>query len=235
MYEQKRREVNKAFEKYEKQLKAAKAKGQSNKQSQAKVDRQQQQKARARGGGGGGKRDGMGGGDDGAGASAPQRCVVCFGFCVSGRGRRCAFSGAPALFERRATLRSTECAPLTTTQTSNTNSNKPPNSKKIEKKNKKFKNPNSWSDYEVHFHFPEPTDLGSASLMQLLDADFKYPGREDFGLKNVNIGIGMGSRVAIVGPNGAGKTTLMNLLSGAPGSRWRRRCLLLLLLYVVGV
>jgi hypothetical protein len=37
MYEQKRREVNKAFEKYEKQLKAAKAKGQSNKQSQEKV------------------------------------------------------------------------------------------------------------------------------------------------------------------------------------------------------
>jgi len=39
-------------------------------------------------------------------------------------------------------------------------------------------------------------------------------GREDFGLQNVNIGIDMGSRVAIVGPNGAGKTTLMNLLSG---------------------
>jgi len=37
MYEQKRREVNKAFEKYEKQLKAAKAKGQSAKQSQEKV------------------------------------------------------------------------------------------------------------------------------------------------------------------------------------------------------
>jgi hypothetical protein len=43
-------------------------------------------------------------------------------------------------------------------------------------------------------------------------------GREDFGLKNVNIGIDMGSRVAIVGPNGAGKTTLMNLLSGEGGA-----------------
>ncbi len=43
---------------------------------------------------------------------------------------------------------------------------------------------------------------------------FKYPGREDFGLKDLNIGIDMGSRVAIVGPNGAGKTTLMNLLAG---------------------
>ncbi|KIY93461.1 hypothetical protein MNEG_14502 [Monoraphidium neglectum] len=74
--------------------------------------------------------------------------------------------------------------------------------------------PQKWSDYQVEFHFPEPTDLGSNSLMQLMDADFKYPGRDDFGLKNVNIGIDMGSRVAIVGPNGAGKTTLMNLLSG---------------------
>lgn len=40
------------------------------------------------------------------------------------------------------------------------------------------------------------------------------PGRDDFGLNNINIGIDMGSRIAIAGPNGAGKTTLMNLLSG---------------------
>lgn len=33
-------------------------------------------------------------------------------------------------------------------------------------------------------------------------------------LQGLNIGIDMGSRVAIVGPNGAGKTTLMNLLAG---------------------
>jgi energy-coupling factor transporter ATP-binding protein EcfA2 len=39
-------------------------------------------------------------------------------------------------------------------------------------------------------------------------------GRDDFGLQNINIGIDMGSRIAIAGPNGAGKTTLMNLLSG---------------------
>lgn len=38
---------------------------------------------------------------------------------------------------------------------------------------------------------------------QLIDADFKYPGRDDFGLAGLNIGIDMGSRVAIVGPNGA--------------------------------
>ena len=33
--------------------------------------------------------------------------------------------------------------------------------------------------------------------------------------QDLNIGVDMGSRVAIVGPNGAGKTTLMNLLAGA--------------------
>ena len=67
----------------------------------------------------------------------------------------------------------------------------------------------------MHFEFPEPSELPSSSLLQLLDASFKYPGRDDFGLADLNIGIDMGSRVAIVGPNGAGKTTLMNLLAGA--------------------
>lgn len=36
--------------------------------------------------------------------------------------------------------------------------------------------PTKWSDYSVQFHFPEPTEL-TPPLMQLIDADFKYPGR----------------------------------------------------------
>ena len=67
----------------------------------------------------------------------------------------------------------------------------------------------------MHFEFPEPSELPSSSLLQLMDAGFRYAGRDDFGLADLNIGIDMGSRVAIVGPNGAGKTTLMNLLAGA--------------------
>jgi len=66
---------------------------------------------------------------------------------------------------------------------------------------------------QVHFEFAQPTEL-PPPLIQLIDVDFKYPGRDDFGLQDLNIGIDMGSRVAIVGPNGAGKTTLMNLLAG---------------------
>jgi ATP-binding cassette subfamily F protein 1 len=46
-----------------------------------------------------------------------------------------------------------------------------------------------------------------------MDADFKYPGRDDFGLQGLNIGIDMGSRVAIVGPNGAPCPQLCMLLS----------------------
>eukprot|EP00884_Botryococcus_braunii_P021886 jgi/Botrbrau1/8381/Bobra.0237s0004.1 len=74
--------------------------------------------------------------------------------------------------------------------------------------------PRRWQDYTVHFEFPEPSELPTASLLQLIDAGFQYPGRDDFALSGLNIGVDMGSRVAIVGPNGAGKTTLMNLLAG---------------------
>lgn len=37
--------------------------------------------------------------------------------------------------------------------------------------------------------------------------------------QDLNYGIDMGSRIAIVGPNGAGKTTLMNLLGGMTSAR----------------
>ena len=42
--------------------------------------------------------------------------------------------------------------------------------------------PRRWNDYTVHFQFPDPSDVGN-SLIQLIDVDFQYPGREDFGLK----------------------------------------------------
>ncbi|XP_057795244.1 ABC transporter F family member 4-like [Salvia miltiorrhiza] len=73
--------------------------------------------------------------------------------------------------------------------------------------------PRKWKDYTVEFHFPEPTEL-TPPLLQLLEVSFSYPNREDFRLSNVDVGIDMGTRVAIVGPNGAGKSTLLNLLAG---------------------
>ncbi|XP_073065275.1 ABC transporter F family member 4 [Primulina eburnea] len=73
--------------------------------------------------------------------------------------------------------------------------------------------PQKWRDYTVEFHFPEPTEL-TPPLLQLIEVTFSYPNREDFKLSNVDVGIDMGTRVAIVGPNGAGKSTLLNLLAG---------------------
>ncbi|KAL4447281.1 hypothetical protein ABPG77_007314 [Micractinium sp. CCAP 211/92] len=134
MYEQRRREVNKEFEKYQKQLKAAKKSG--SKAAADKVEKGAKQKAKQ-------KAKQQGGDASTAAAEAPRQ----------------------------------------------------------------------WNDYTVRFEFPEPTEL-PPPLLQLIDASFKYPGRDDFGMKNMNIGIDMGSRVAIVGPNGAGKSTLMNLLAG---------------------
>lgn len=73
--------------------------------------------------------------------------------------------------------------------------------------------PQKWRDYTVEFHFPEPTEL-TPPLLQLIEVSFSYPNRADFRLSNVDVGIDMGTRVAIVGPNGAGKSTLLNLLAG---------------------
>lgn len=73
--------------------------------------------------------------------------------------------------------------------------------------------PRKWNDYSVKFHFPEPTDIGSVPI-QMNDVEFEYPGRTDFSMKKINLGIDTKSRIAIVGPNGAGKSTLLNLITG---------------------
>lgn len=43
---------------------------------------------------------------------------------------------------------------------------------------------------------------------------FKYPSREEYTLKNINLKIDNGENIALVGKNGSGKTTLIKLLCG---------------------
>ncbi|KAJ7171742.1 P-loop containing nucleoside triphosphate hydrolase protein [Mycena crocata] len=62
------------------------------------------------------------------------------------------------------------------------------------------------------FKFPE-TEKISPPLLQMNEVTFGYT-HEKIILKNVNIDVGLDSRIAIVGANGAGKSTLIKILTG---------------------
>uniref|UniRef100_A0A0N4ZRZ4 ABC transporter domain-containing protein n=1 Tax=Parastrongyloides trichosuri TaxID=131310 RepID=A0A0N4ZRZ4_PARTI len=66
-------------------------------------------------------------------------------------------------------------------------------------------------EYQVKFTFPDPTPL-PPPVLGLHGVDFQYGDNVLF--KNVDFGIDMSSRIAIVGPNGVGKSTLLKLLYG---------------------
>ena len=58
---------------------------------------------------------------------------------------------------------------------------------------------------------PAPSSVTSG--IDLTDVSFEYPGTERPVLRNLNLRLRAGERVAIVGENGAGKTTLVKLLT----------------------
>ncbi|KAJ7102533.1 P-loop containing nucleoside triphosphate hydrolase protein [Mycena belliarum] len=62
------------------------------------------------------------------------------------------------------------------------------------------------------FKFPE-TEKISPPLLQMNEVTFGYT-HDKIVLKNVNIDVGLDSRIAIVGANGAGKSTLIKILTG---------------------
>jgi ATP-binding cassette subfamily F protein 2 len=65
---------------------------------------------------------------------------------------------------------------------------------------------------QMNFKFPDPGHL-PPPVLAFHDVSFGYPGCEPL-YDNVNFGVDLDSRVALVGPNGAGKTTLIKLMSG---------------------
>lgn len=54
---------------------------------------------------------------------------------------------------------------------------------------------------------------GQAPKIELKEVSFKYPNSERYVLRDLNLEIKPGEKIAIVGENGAGKTTLVKLLS----------------------
>merc|ERR1712223_141249 len=67
-------------------------------------------------------------------------------------------------------------------------------------------------EYLVKFRFPETSQL-QPPILGLYNVSFNYPDQPKL-FKDVEFGIDMESRVAIVGPNGVGKSTFLKLLMG---------------------
>ncbi|GAX81005.1 hypothetical protein CEUSTIGMA_g8440.t1 [Chlamydomonas eustigma] len=68
-------------------------------------------------------------------------------------------------------------------------------------------------DPEYIFRFPDPGDGVGASVISFNDVSFNYPGGPTL-FRNLNFGLDLESRFAIVGPNGIGKSTMLGLISG---------------------
>lgn len=65
---------------------------------------------------------------------------------------------------------------------------------------------------EPHQGLPAPPLTGGGICFE--QVSFRYPGSEQFALRDITFEIRPGERVALVGENGAGKTTLVRLLLG---------------------
>mmetsp|Transcript_18986 Transcript_18986/g.32470 ORF Transcript_18986/g.32470 Transcript_18986/m.32470 type:complete len:755 (+) Transcript_18986:110-2374(+) len=68
-------------------------------------------------------------------------------------------------------------------------------------------------DPEYIFRFPDPLEVINPPIISFSDVSFNYPGGPTL-FKNLEFGLDLDSRFAIVGPNGIGKSTLLSLISG---------------------
>ena len=63
-------------------------------------------------------------------------------------------------------------------------------------------------EYVVNFELPDPDDTLEPPVISVLNVGFHYPNGPIL-FKDVDFGIDMDTRIAIVGPNGVGKSTLV--------------------------
>lgn len=75
------------------------------------------------------------------------------------------------------------------------------------------------NDYRAYNEFCDAQSGGEEKLpaakeytVTFENVSFKYPGREDYALRNLNLTLPFGEKLAVVGLNGAGKTTFVKLL-----------------------
>jgi ATP-binding cassette subfamily F protein 2 len=66
----------------------------------------------------------------------------------------------------------------------------------------------------ITFHFVPCGEL-PPPILQFNNVSFSYNGRDNFIYEDLNLGVDLDSRVALVGPNGAGKSTLVKLMCSA--------------------
>jgi len=78
---------------------------------------------------------------------------------------------------------------------------------------------NYLENYFTYLNLESEKEYGTIDILhpktlsiKFLDVSFKYPNSNYYVLKNINLHINNGSKLAIVGLNGAGKTTLVKLL-----------------------
>ena len=69
-------------------------------------------------------------------------------------------------------------------------------------------------DHTLKIRFDECGKLPPPILM-FQNVSFHYPGSDIMIYKNVEVGVDLESRIALVGPNGAGKSTLLKMMAGA--------------------